>query len=71
MKRLHEYVHLPDGPNGEPYVIPCHGDQLSCERMSDARVAMGTHELPVNRLKGLEPTIGEFHHRCLTLQVFR
>lgn len=69
MKRLNEYVPLPDGNDGEPFVIPCHGDQLSCERMSDARFAMGTHDLPANRLKGLEPTPGEFHHRCLTLQV--
>lgn len=70
MKKLQDYVPLPNGPDGEPHVTLCHGDQLSCERMSDARFAMGTHEIPANRLKGLEPTIGEFHHRCLTLQVY-
>lgn len=69
LKRLKEYIPLPEGDEGEPYIIPCHGDQLSCERMVDARFAMGTHDIPANRLKGLEPVPGEFHHRCLTLQV--
>ena len=68
MKQLQSYVPLPNGPNRDPFVIPCHGDQLSCERMTDARFAMGDHELPANTLKGLEPCPGEFHHRCLLLQ---
>lgn len=54
---------------GEPHTILTHGDQLSCERMADARRAMGDHEVPADTLKGLEPTPGEFHHRCLLLQV--
>lgn len=69
LKRLKDYVPMPHGLAGEPFIVPCHGDQLSCERMTDARFAMGTYEIPANRLKGLEPIPGEFHHRCLTLQV--
>ena len=69
MKQLNEHVPMPDGPNGEPLVICCHGDQLSCERMVDARFAMGDHDQAKNTLKGLEPVPGEFHHRCLALQV--
>ena len=68
-KRLNEYVPTPDGPGGYPYVIICHGDQLSVERMVDARFAMADHGVPRYTLKGLEPIPGEFHHRCLTLQV--
>ena len=69
MKRLKDYVPLPNGQHEEPYTVACHGDQLSCERMVDARFAMGDHDLPANTLKGLEPWPGEFHHRCLHLQV--
>ena len=69
LKKLNEYVPLPDGDDGEPYTILCHGDQLSCERMVDARFSMGGHQIPANRLKGLEPVAGEFHHRCLIMQV--
>ena len=68
MKKLQDYIPLPNGPDGEPYVVPCHGDQLSCERMVDARFAMGDHTLPRHTLKGLEPWPGEFHNRCLHLQ---
>ncbi|KAI0233016.1 hypothetical protein LSAT2_016719 [Lamellibrachia satsuma] len=68
MKRLTDYVPLPNGQHEEPYTVACHGDQLSCERMVDARFAMGDHDLPANTLKGLEPWPGEFHHRCLHLQ---
>ena len=69
MKKLHDFVPLPNGPTEDPYVLTCIGDQLSCERMVDARFAQGDHELAVNTLKGLEPVPGEFHHRCLLLQV--
>ena len=69
MKKLNKHVPIPDGNAGEPVVICCHGDQLSCERMVDARFAMADHDIPKNTLKGLEPVPGEFHHRCLILQV--
>ena len=48
MKRLTDYVPLPNGPGEEPYTIACHGDQLWCEGMVNARFAMGDHDLPVN-----------------------
>ena len=55
LKKLNDYVPLPNGNSGQPYTILCHGDQLSCERMVDARFSMGAHDIPANRLKGLEP----------------
>lgn len=38
MKELHRYV--PATANGDPYQLICHGDQLSIERMIDAKLAM-------------------------------
>lgn len=39
MKYLHQN-YVPVTPNGIPYKIICHGDQLSIERMVDGKLAM-------------------------------
>lgn len=38
MEELHRYV--PATANGDLYQLICHGDQLSVERMIDAKLAM-------------------------------
>ena len=66
MMELHKYV-LSCGD--KLHTILCHGDQLSVERMLDARRAMSGGESPKGRLEGLEPCPQEFHRRCIVRQV--
>ncbi|XP_077862477.1 uncharacterized protein LOC100373840 [Saccoglossus kowalevskii] len=66
MRHLGQYV---PSQNGKPlYNVVCHGDQLSIERMVDARFSMACSQDHVNRLVGLEPRPQEFHKRCITMQ---
>ena len=67
MSALQKYVPLTEG---KPYVLPCHGDQLSVERMTDAKRARQQESTPIDRLAGLEQVPQEFHHRGIILQVF-
>lgn len=68
MKVLSNYVPV-DGDNN-PHSILCNGDQLSVERMVEARQAMAGSRDPIHRLLGLEPSPQEFHKRCILLQVY-
>ena len=49
MKYLHQYV--PVDCNNVPFQIICHGDQISVERMIDAKLAMAGSELPATNFK--------------------
>ncbi|XP_070547020.1 uncharacterized protein [Ptychodera flava] len=66
MQHLGRYVPSKDGK--PVYSVICHGDQLSIERMVDAKFAMASSRDHINRLKGLEPRPQEFHKRCITMQ---
>ena len=59
----------PRCPDGKYKVMPCHGDQLSVERMVDAQKARSCEVTDTDRLLGLVPCPQEFHHRGITLQV--
>ena len=50
---------------------PCHGDQGSHERMTDAKRARNAHDTEFQRLDGLEQVPQEFHHRGVMLQVIK
>ena len=67
MSHLHKYV--PECPDSFLHCIPCHGDGLSVERMTDAKRARSADLTPVDRLEGLLQTPQEFHHRGLMLQI--
>ena len=67
MEHLQQYV--PQYPNSSYRVVPCHGDGLSVERMTDAKRARAADMNPTDRLEGLEQTAQEFHHRGLMMQV--
>ena len=67
MKELKKHVPLDDG--NVPFSILCNWDELSVERMIDARCAIADHEVVSDRLSGLEPSPQEFHKRCINLQV--
>ena len=49
-------------------VTPTHGDQLSHERMTDAKRASNANMTTDKRLEMLEQVPGEFHHRGIMLQ---
>jgi hypothetical protein len=66
MEHLQNFV--PWGPDG-PRVIPTHGDQLSNERMTDAKRARNANLTKRARLEGLEQVAQEFHHRGILMQV--
>nr|XP_022336247.1 uncharacterized protein LOC111132716 [Crassostrea virginica] len=66
MKYLDKYV--PVSQEGRPYPILCHGDQLSVERMIDAKLSMAFSEDEVDQLRGLIPRPQGFHKRCIVLQ---
>lgn len=66
LKTLHQYV--PQGHDGHPYPIVCHGDQLSVERMVEAKLSMAFSEDPDDQLTGLIPRPQGFHKRCIILQ---
>ena len=66
MKVLHQYV--PVGRDGQPYPILCHGEQLSVERMVEAKLSMAFSEDPEDQLTGLLPRPQGFHKRCIILQ---
>ena len=68
LRLLHKYVPLKDG---KPYVIPCHGDQLSVERMFDAMKHSAGADTPTGRLEGIIPVPQEFHKRMILLQVIQ
>jgi hypothetical protein len=67
MEELHKYV--PRKDDGSYHVVPCHGDGLSVERMTDSKRARAADLNPRDRLEGLEQTPQEFHHRGLMIQV--
>ena len=67
MKTLNKYV--PMKTSSIPHPVMCNGDQLSIERMVDARHIQATSSTPLNRMCGLEPSPQEFHKRCIVLQV--
>lgn len=46
----------------------CHGDQLSVERMVEAKLSMAFSEDPDDQLTGLIPRPQGFHKRCIILQ---
>lgn len=66
LKTLHQYV--PQGHDGHPYPIVCHGDQLSVKRMVEAKLSMTFSEDPDDQLTGLIPRPQGFHKRCIILQ---
>ena len=66
MKYLDKYV--PVSQEGRPYPILCHGDQLSVERMIDAKLSMAFSEDEADQLRGLIPRPQGFHKRCIVLQ---
>lgn len=66
MKELHRYV--PATANGDLYQLICHGDQLSIERMIDAKLAMAGSEHPFDQLLGFVPRGQGFHKRNIILQ---
>ena len=68
MKYLHKYV--PNGQNDDPYPILIHGDQLSVERMVEAKLSMAFSEDQADQLTGLVPRPQGFHKRCFILQYF-
>ena len=51
-------------------ITPTHGDQLSHERMTDAKRARNVNTTKVERLQLLEQVTGEFHHRGILLHVY-
>jgi hypothetical protein len=53
-------------PNG--HIIPAHGDQLSVERMTEAKRARKSDIQTHDQLRQLEEVPQEFHHRMLTMQ---
>ena len=61
--------HSPQRPDGTYRVVPCHGDGLSVERMTDAKAVRQAELTKCEKIKGLEQTPQEFHHRGLMLQV--
>ena len=67
MEHLQKLV--PVKHDGQFHVIPCHGDGLSVERMTDAKRARAADLTPAKRLDGLYQVPQEFHHRGLMLQV--
>ena len=67
MEALQNYV--PKKPDGSFRVVPCHGDGMSIERMTEAKKARSADMNPDERLEGLEQTPQEFHHRALMMQV--
>ena len=66
MKYLHKYVQT--GQNDDPYSILIHGDQLSVERMVEAKLSMAFSEDQADQLTGLVPRPQGFHKRCIILQ---
>lgn len=68
LKYLHKYV--PIGQNGHPYPILCHGDQLSVERMVEAKLSMAFSEDETDQLTGLIPRPQGFHKRWIILPRF-
>ena len=66
MQHLNRYV-----PRNVNHILSlcCNGDQLSVQRMAEARLAMGTSSDPINRMTGLEPTPQQFHQQAILLQV--
>ena len=56
MKYLDKYVQV--SQEGRPYPILCHGDQLSMERMIDAKLSMAFSEDEADQLRGLIPSPG-------------
>ena len=66
MKYLDKYVQV--SQEGRPYPILCHGDQLSKERMIDAKLFMAFSEDEADQLRGLIPRPQGFHKRCIVLQ---
>ncbi|KAK3107416.1 hypothetical protein FSP39_014037, partial [Pinctada imbricata] len=66
LKYLHRYV--PQYSDGKPYQTVCSGDQLSVERMIEAKLAMACSEEPSDRLDGLVPRPQGFHKRNIVLQ---
>lgn len=62
---LDKYV--PVSQEGRPYPILCHGDQLSVERMIDAKLSMAFSEDEADQLRGLIPRPQGFHKRCIVL----
>lgn len=66
MKFLHQNV--PVDLDGKTFPILCHGDQLSVERMVEAKMSMAFSEDEAVRLTGLVPRPQGFHKRCIVLQ---
>ena len=69
MERLQDYVPWFANDIEKPHIIPCHGDGLSIERMTDAKRARAANPTKKLRLEGLEQVPQEFHHRGIILQV--
>ncbi|XP_048736103.2 uncharacterized protein LOC125651518 [Ostrea edulis] len=59
---------VPIGQDRNPYQILCHGDQLSVERMVEAKLSMAFSEDAEDQLTGLVPRPQGFHKRCIILQ---
>ncbi|KAK3101689.1 hypothetical protein FSP39_005507 [Pinctada imbricata] len=66
MKYLNQYI--PMYKDGQPFQLLCHGDQLSVERMLDAKLAMACSSSPSDQLAGLVPRPQNFHRRCILMQ---
>ncbi len=62
---------LVPGENGlvKLWSIPCHGDQLTIERITDSKRARAANKTAEERLEGLEQIPQEFHKRGILLQV--
>ena len=66
MEHLARYVPNVDGT---VFSIPIHGNQLSIERMVDAKLCRVDANSSLDRFEGFEPSPQEFHKRGILLQV--
>ena len=66
MRKLHEYV---PAVSDKLLRIPCHGDGLSCERMTDCQRHSSCLDTPIERLEGLVAIPQDFYRRMILLQV--
>ena len=66
LRHLHKYI---PRIGDDLYVIPCHGDGLSVERMRDAVRHNSCGDTAASRLEGIIPVPQEFHKRMLLLEV--
>ena len=61
--------YIPVRPYKHPHPVILYWDGLSCERGHDAQVSRSNHDNSTDRLEGLHPSIQEWHHRAVCLQV--